>query len=707
MVGFSTAALAADTTSTSFQDSNFQTQMQKSMDNANFIERAVMSMVNSLFKIAGIAPLPELVFGNPYKNWGITSGGQLRYNLFYQQEMDTVITPLIGAFASAYVTFTALSIMLSSLKMGVRAHSPQAKADFWQDLQMWIASALFMTSFWFLFETIAAMNDAIVGTISDTMASKGLNSNNISVIAAAGTNAGVFGLGDVIIYLGEWVLTVMLNFIYISRKIVIVFLVILAPFAAYSLMFARTRNFFGTWIKELLGNIFLPCIHGLIIYTFASISSLGAGTFLKLGMLIMFIPASGIVSRWLQLGDSGSKLGSALTMSGMSGVAGAMVLGRGAAQMSGGFRRGGSSARGSDDGRAESVSGSGSDYNAGGSLGSFLTTVGRRPTVAGKAMNLTKSSAAVVGGTVGALAGMVAGPGGAVVGGMIGSKVGGGAVTAGGNFISGGINAGKTAFGQDGLRGLIKDGNWSTDLTQRRHLMGNLGQDLGTMVGGQTGGALGRAAGNALSMSTRRRIQTEQFGGMTPQEYAEKFPEADIYWKADSQKSGFYMNRNGQESLISILGSGVAGQNNPVYVPFKTPAEGATVTRGANGSYSMTAPNPYAGEAGQSPMTITPGLKGSTESFLRTGDAYTKDSNGQRYSFGGLDASSINVDSYFTHSAPGMKTGSVAGRALDKVIGTPSVDEHRKRTAYTTRLGQIAKDFQMAPADNSRVKGVL
>lgn len=705
--GFGTVALAAGETTTSFQDSNFQTQMQKSMDEANFFERAVMGMVNGLFKIAGIAPIPDLIFGNPYKSWGITNGGELQYNLFYQREMDMIINPLIGAFASAYVTFTALSIMLSSLKMGVKAHSPQARADFWQDLQMWIASALFMAAFWFFFKTIVAMNDAIVGTIGITMAGNGLNSNSVSIIAAASTNSGVFGLGDVIIYLGEWVLTVMLNFIYISRKIVIIFLVLLAPFAAYSLMFARTRHFFGTWVKELLGNIFLPCIHGLIIYTFASLSSLGAGTFFKLGMLIMFIPASGIVSKWLQLGDSGSKLGGALTMAGMSGVAGAMVLGRGAVQMAGGIRRGGSA--NTSVGGSESFGASGNDYltSAEALKGTVLESTGRRSTASGRAMNMAKNSAAVVGGTVGALAGMVAGPGGAVVGGMLGSKVGGGLVTAGGNLVSGGIDAGKAVFGSDGLVSLVKSGDWSTNLSQRRHALGNLGQSLGTMVGGQLGGTAGRAAGNALSMATRRRVQTEQFGGMTPQDYAQKFPDADIYWKADSKKSGFYMNRNGQESLVSTLGGGVAGLNNPVFVPFKTPTRGATVTRSANGSYSMATPNPYAGEAGQSASISTAGLKGSTESFLRTGEAYTMDSNGQRYSFGGLDASSINVDSYFTHSAPGVKTGSATGRALDKVIGTPSVDDFRKREAYTAKLGQIAKDYQTAPAGSSRVKCIV
>lgn len=701
---FSTVAFAAENTTT-FQDSSFQSQMEKSMDEANFFERSVMKIINGLFKIAGIAPIPDLIFGNPYKYWGITNGGDLQYGIFYDRELDQIIYPLIGAFASAYVTFVALSIMLSSLKLGVRAHSPQAKADFWQDLQMWIFSALFMASFWFFFKSIIAMNDAISGTIAQTMANNGLNSNSVSVIAAAGTNSGFFGLGDIIIFLGEWVLTVMLNFIYISRKIVIIFLVLLAPFAAYSLMFARSRHFFGTWVKEMLGNIFLPCIHGLIIYTFASLSALGAGTFFKLGMLIMFIPASGIVSRWLQLGDSGSKLGGALTMAGMSGVAGAMVLGRGAMQMAGGFRRGGST-NGSVGG-TEGFSGSGNDYGTSGTHGSVMDAAGRKPSGGARFMNFAKNSASVVGGTVGALAGTVAGPGGAVVGGMLGAKAGGGLVTAGGNFVSSGIDAGKAVFGSDGLVNLAKSGEWSTNLAQRRHALGNLGQSIGSMFGGQMGGTVGRATGNAFSMATRRRIQTEQFGGMNAQEYAQKFPDADIFWKADSKKSGFYMNRNGQESLISTLGGGVAGLNNPVYVPFKTPAKGATVTRGANGNYSMTTPNPYVGESGQSASHSTTGMKGSTESFIRTGDAYTKDSNGQRYSFGSLDASSIDVDAYFKHSAPGIKTGSAAGRALDKAIGTPSVEEFRKREAYTEKLGQIAKDYQMAPADSSRVKGVV
>jgi hypothetical protein len=706
---------------TGFTDSNFQAQMEKSMDEANFFERAVMKLINSLFKLAGIAPIPDLIFGNPYKYWGITNGGNLNYNLFYDREMNGIINPLIMAFTSGFVTFATLAIMLSSLKLGVTAHSPQARADFWKDIQMWILSALFMGSFWFFFQAICEMNAAISGTIAQTMVANGLNSNSVSIIAAAGTNQDFFGLGDIIIFLGEWILTVILNFIYISRKIVIIFLVILSPFAAYALMFARTRQFFGTWVKELLGNIFLPCIHGIIIYTFASLSALGAGTFFKLGMLIMFIPASGIVSRWLQLGDSGSKLGSALTMAGMSGVAGAMVLGRGAFQMAGGLRKMGGGSAGGEPGSANFTA-SGSDYGS----TAISNAAAKSRTGFGKVLNMAKNTGAVVGGTVGALAGMVAGPGGAVVGGVVGSKVGGGLVSAGSNMVSGGVNASR-AIG--GIVSLARSGDWNRNLAQRRHLMGNLGESLGSMVGGQAGGTVGRAAGNALSLATRRRIQTEQFGGMTAQEYAAKYPEAEIYWKADSMKSGFYMKRNGQETLISALGGGMADLKNPVYVPFKTPPAGASVTRGINGTYSMArsypatssgssqsipTPGSIMGSAGsnqsapmpgQSITTPTVGLQGSTESFLRIGEAYTMDSNGQKYHYSGLNASSINVDSYFIHSAPGLKTGSAAGRVVDKVIGTTSVEELRKREAYTQKLTQIANEFQKSNA--SRVKGVV
>ncbi|GGG18105.1 hypothetical protein [Paenibacillus abyssi] len=698
-VGVSSAfAAGTDASSTqqsgsTFTDSNFQTQMEKSIDEAGFVEKAVMKMVNGLFKLAGLATIPDMVFGNPYKNWGFGEG-KLHYNTFYDNEMKQVINPMIAVFSSAYVSFIALAIMIASLKIGITPHSPQARADFWKDIQMYIYSALFMGSFWLFFQIIMNMNTAISSSIADTMAGAGLQANNVSVIAAAGTGE-LFGLGDIVIFLGEWILTVMLNFIYISRKIVLVFLVLLAPFAAYALLFARTRAFFGTWLKELLGNVFLPCIHGLILYTFASMSSLGAGTFFKLGMLIMFIPASGMISKWLQLGDSSSKLGSALTMSGMGGVAGAMMLGRGAMQMAG---RGKGNASGGKAGSSPGDAPSGSDYGN----TSLSDAASNKRTGLGKATSFAKTSAAVVGGTVGALAGMVAGPGGAMVGGVVGAKLGSGTVSLGSNMASSVVNTAKSGAA---LASFAKSDNWGTDLAQRRQLLGNMGESMGSVLG-EKGGSVGRAAGNALSMATRRRIQTEQFGGNTPADYAAKFPDADVYWKADSQKSGFYMNRGGQEQLISAIGGGVPDLKNPVYVPYRTPPRGAELKQGPKGSYSMTTPNPNVG-AGGGPATITTnnaGMSGSTEGFLRTGEAYTMDNNGQKYSYSGLDASSVNVDSYFSHSAPGMKTGTAAGRVLDSIQGTKSVEETRKNAQYTTKLRNIADEYQNAGSGSGRRK---
>ncbi|WP_429313633.1 hypothetical protein [Paenibacillus mucilaginosus] len=673
---------------TNFTNSDFQAQMEKSIEDAGFVDGTVMKLINWLFKIAGISNLNDMIFGNPYQHWGNFSGTP-QYNLFYEQEMEKVIKPVVALFSTLYVSLTALAIMLGSMKLGMNAMSPQARSDFWTNVQMYIFSALFVASFWLIFQLLMDANTGLTNGIKDTMIQNGIQSSNVSLIAAAGT-AGLgltnpLGLGDVIIYLGEWVLTVMLNFVYIARKIVIYMLVIMFPFAAYSLLFARTRQFFGTWLKELAGNIFLPSIHALIMYVFASMSSLGAGTFFKLGMLIMFMPVTGMISRWLNLGDSSTKLGAALTMSGLSSVGGAMMLGRGVAQMSGGMRRGGSAAGGSEM--------PGGDALMNDMASTALSSVARGGSPGG-ALGRFKQAGAIVGGTVGALAGSVAGPEGALVGGALGAKVGSGTIQGAANLKTGAENSYKA------VGAFVKSGHFkNADLVTRRNLAANAGEAIGSLFGA-TGADIGRRAGGFASMVSRRRAQTEGLHGRTLNEFK---GDTSMVWKADQFSSGFYENVGGEEKLVSNLGAGIPGLQNPIRVPYKTPPTSSTVQRSASGTYSVSVPGSN-GERGT--MTSNAGFKGSTDHLLRTGDAYIQDDSGRKYEYSGFDASTINPDSYFRHSPSGLKTGTVGERIQDKIMNTPTVEEHRKRVAYTQKLKDMGAEYSK-DREAARVKQVL
>lgn len=684
----------------SFSGSEFQSKMDKAMDEANIFERFIMNLINSVFKMTGLAPITELIYGNPYQYWISDGVGDLNYGLFFDKEITLIIEPVMTTFTGLYGTFIIIAILISTLRMGVfRPHSPQAVSDFWKDLQMWVVSAIFMFAIWDIVNILCGFNLGIVNMFEGLLNSNGISTSGMSIVATADDSLTLFGLGDIIILLGEWILGAILNFIYLARKITILILLLLSPLVAYSLLYARTRQFFSVWLKELCGNIFLQSMHAMIMYGFAIIASMGASVLVKLFLLCLFIPLSGLLSKLLSLGDSSTRLGQGLSVAGLSSVAGLMALtgsGRKAFGKGGnatGAANSGSRAGGS--GGGSSIDGpSSSDYSVGG-----LTH--RRENGMNRALNLARTAGKITGATVGTLAGMVAGPGGAVAGGMIGAKLGGAPVTMAENFGKGTANTFKSIKDYNAFR---KSDNASENLTAQRFHKGQIGASIGQMVGGEKGAMLGKKMGVAFSGVTRRSAAIHQFGGRSLQDISKSNPGAQFYQKIDSQKSGFYMRgNNGEEQLVSVLGSGMPGLENPVYVDYATPSSNSTVKSNGNGTYSMSVPtvNQTTGAIDTS-VDRQAGLSGSSQYLLRKSDAYTVDANGNRHAFNDYDASKTNPDSYFNHGAEGMQTGTFGGRVLDNMRNTPSASEQQKRDNYNQKLATMAREAEAQSGERKK-----
>ncbi|KIV58572.1 hypothetical protein AM501_05320 [Aneurinibacillus migulanus] len=533
---------------------NFRTEVATLKENSGILDRFLIGQAENLFSIGGINSLQNLVFGNPYAVWMEGKDSEMVYNLFYQQEFEKVIKPLMAIFASSYVIFVILSIMLASMKMGLKALSPQARSDFWVDVNMWVISAFFMGTFIWIAEVMFGFNQGITEAIQKTVEKGGGDLTRLSIIAFA---SGIT-VGDVFVFLAEWGLAVYMNIIYIARKILIIFLMILAPVAGISLLYAKTRYFFGSWMREMAGNIFLPSIHSIVLGAFALMSSLGvAGTIYKLGMIIMFIPVTGLLSRWLQLGDSSTTLGKVATMTGLSAIGGAMMLARNAGNIAQGIR-GGNGTPGHT-ARADGI-----NYNNdGGGTGILEAATGNNSA----GWQRLKDGAGLIGSIAGATALSPLGAGGVMVGGALGGKAAKAALQIPRNLAAGSANlvdnlmsmpAQFSSQQRDGVVGMMKDAAegfpamWR-DLAARRQFMGNMGEAVGTMVGA---GTAGRALGHMLSGASRNRIMDQQHGNRTLEDYARQYPGAAVQWRQDNQGSAFYMNRgDGTWSRISPLGA--------------------------------------------------------------------------------------------------------------------------------------------------------
>ncbi len=686
-----------------------QEMLDKAEDDANLMNGFIIGQANNLFKIPGINSIQNLVFGNPYKTWGFGENekDELIDGIFYQSEMDNVINPLIATFSGIYATILMLAIMMSSLKFGMKAHSPQSKEDFWKDIHMYVASAFFMGLFWMLFQTLMSLNWGIVQGVGSTLQGLGKPLDGVSIIATA-TNDGTysFKMGDLFVFLAEWGLSAYLNFIYIARKIIIVLLCVMSPFAAYSLLFAKTRSFFGTYIKELCGNIFLPSIHAIILFVFVQMAgNLGSGMgpmIFKLGMIIMFVPVTGMVSKWLNLGDSSSSVGRAANAMGLGAIGGAMMLSKGVMNMSG---RGRSTHTTSSSGGGGTETPGGSEISMGNDAGSTLS----KAATGGSVFNKVKKAGAIAGGVLGGTVGLPFGGAGVAAGAAVGSRLATG-------VLQGTMNSGKGMHGayrtiRNAGQGVNLDGSssgWSmsnvkekwNDLAERRQIMGNLGESagllaggvgaaIGTVVAGPMGGAVGgtlgnklgtagRSMGQMLSGVSRQRAFDSGSGaradgtmsprGMTLSSLSEdsRFSGSQARWNQTQDRSWYEAQdqSTGKWERIGGYGAGDAslknGQRRMIDYQMRNPAQDGQWNRQENGSYIRTKVDP-------SPENLTRettrterelvGMSGSTADLGRSSEAYIADKSGQKlYSDNTFDTRRLNPEDYFNHKQPG-KTG--------------------------------------------------
>lgn len=574
-------------------------------EDANMAEKFMASQIQNLFHIGAINSLNNLVFGNPYCVWMDDEQKMADDGIFTETEREKIIDPILKLFSGSYTLLLTLAILISALKMGLKANNPIARQEFWSDMSMWVVSAIFIAAYIPLTNLIFDLNVGLVQGIKDTITAQGVKLNGTSIIAGDATKE-VLGLGDMIVYLAEWVLAAILNLIYIARKITIMLLLMIGFIAAYSLIFPKTKGFFGVWMKELIGNIFLQSVHGLILFTFAMMASVGAGNFMKLGLMMMFIPLSGMISKWLNIGDSSTKLGQTATMMGMGGLVSTTMIAKQAGNvMRGGNMFGGTNSSASNFSSGGDLTTNGSVMNAGGASDSAFTAITANAKGDNSPIwNSMKKAGGAAGAIIGGGAGMVLGPAGSAIGASVGMKAAQGIMQTGRNMSMGGLDAIKSirsatnysGVGGTGISGMMND------LQGRRSFFGNMGESMGSMVGL---GIAGRGLGQALSGVSRQRIAANpsSMGGtgitrpdgsvsqMTWGKLARTSPGANVRFAQTNQESGFFkQNANGSWEKFGATGAADSTLKNGAIrmMDYKVNSSENPLQLQSNGTYKFT-----------------------------------------------------------------------------------------------------------------------
>lgn len=617
-------------------------------EKANLPEKFLASQLQNLWNIGDINGLSTLIYGNPYCVWAdsilrkessivMSSNG-----IFTQAEKEHVIDPILKMFQASYVYILVLAIMITSVKTMLNSTRGRAMSDLGDDARMWVGSFLFILFYPQITNIIFELNAAVVLSLKGLLESKNVQVDSFSLIASWKDlfvgDVFIMPLSYIIVVFAEWVLAAVLNGVYILRKIIIGLLLVMGFVAAFSLLFSRTRPFFGAWLKELCSNVFLQSVHAIVLYIMILMSSVGvsvttnfispmfdsgpvlltattdeydmtttgAGTFFKLIMMAAFIPVSGLITRLLKMGDSSTKLGAAMTMLGVGGFMSTYNLAKQAGSViTGGsvFSSMTSSLNGGDASNQAFNNTVGvnspSDSNA---TSITMNALGKNSTP-WKATKDAVSKGAGISTAIGA--GMILGPPGAQAGYKLGSKSAEAMMQAPRNVgfgIKGIADTLKNAKQYSGPNGVGMKGVMG-NLAARRQFFGNIGESVGVMVGQ---GVFGRQLGQIASGVSRQAIASlpmEQGGMMfrdsnglpalgTFQNLAHHYPNEKIQFIQNNQGSGFYLNDNGTLRQIGLTGAADPSLENGVsrVIDYQFRAPNSDIQLNNRGSYSPGSP---------------------------------------------------------------------------------------------------------------------
>lgn len=539
-------------------------------NDANMAEKFLAGQTQNLWHIGDINGMNSLVFGNPYCIWAGEGTKMAADGVFTESERKVVIEPMLKLFSSLFVLMLMLAMMISGLKTSLNGIRGQGMAELGEDAKMWFFAGFFILCYDIFLNVIFQLNAAIVLSVKDLVANNGVSLDQFSMMATGDSVTNVMAF--IFVALAEWVLALILNFVYIARKVIIMLLIMLGYVAAYSLLFAKTRAFFGVWVKELVGNVFLQSIHALVFYGMVMFAAQGAGVIFKMGLMLMFIPVSGMISKWLNIGDSSSKLGSSLTMMGLGGVMSTMMLASQASNILrggnvlGGNAMSGDSVMSNTENSLSTLAGSTSMLS---SLANDASPTSISTEAKGwnsEAFTTTKNALSQVGGFTGAAAGMIAGPAGMALGYKAGSGVTGALLQTGRNAAFGFANIHSqisnaknyTGAGGEGFKALMGDA------VARRQFFGNLGEAAGGIVGLH---GVGRNAGLAMSGISRDVVaheiaqrfgMTDENGNLIPatfQNLSAQYPGANVKFLQTNEGSGFYIDTGNGWQQVGATGA--------------------------------------------------------------------------------------------------------------------------------------------------------
>lgn len=215
------------------------------------------SLLNSLKSLLGLREINEVVF-----NEGIVGSG-----MYYNGLMPTSWFQKSMAFHMIFQAITWIALGIAIIKLlyqrNLATISSSSKIALQDGIRDLILAGFMLVGMFLVINLFGQLNGAIVNIFANTVPEY---SESIDQGVQAGT------LGGLIMQTYYFLITLYLNVIYIARAISLAIIFAIGPIFIGSIAFqTRNKDYFETWARMLVANIFVQSFHSFVLSFFLSI----------------------------------------------------------------------------------------------------------------------------------------------------------------------------------------------------------------------------------------------------------------------------------------------------------------------------------------------------------------------------------------------------------------------------------------------------
>lgn len=251
---------------------------------SNTISNFLKNTINSICSFLGLYNLDELMVNNGTRANSYSLG-------MYPKSWQSSIILLHVICQMVAWSLIGFSIIRMLWKKQLSTINVSEKIAMQEGIKNLILCGFLLSSFPLLFNFICRISYNLVDLFAAMTYDASIN--GLMQASRSGST-----LGAVIVSLATLALTIYYNYLYFLRAITIAILFGLAPLCIYSISLGgKVAGTFTTFMKELLGQIFLQPIHALLLAFFCNITSTGLRKIELIILLIAFVPISNFVRK--------------------------------------------------------------------------------------------------------------------------------------------------------------------------------------------------------------------------------------------------------------------------------------------------------------------------------------------------------------------------------------------------------------------------